>query len=61
MTTVRRAYKITFNSRPSIQQVVDELQIAARVFHEWTRIAITTTSSTDPELEEVTIAMVRDE
>lgn len=61
MTNVQRAYQIAFHSRPSIKQVVDELQTAAKVFGEYTRIAITNNGSADPELEEVTIAMVRDE
>ena len=60
MTDIRRTYKIEFSCRPTVKELIDQLTTASKVIHEYTRVEVRTNGSSDPDLEEVTLVMIRD-
>jgi hypothetical protein len=52
-----REYTITFNGNPSLREIESEVLRAKKIFGEWTRVAVETNGSSDPELVEVTFTL----
>ena len=52
-----RTYSVLFQGRPTIRQIREELDNAAKSMNEYAEVQITTNGSSNPELEEITFTI----